>query len=251
MYQHFATHCLDMSEKETTNPAPYLKKKTGDTQNKTTHAYFIPVIVTIVVCVIIVATFFDGSVSSLLAGADDTDHPVNANESAARFSADSASQSPVSNLETQGESGQVATTKSQDTFQSSVAQIPPVSLQAASEVDALQKTEASAEDFHNESKQPGFGQHEYPRYHRPMSRDEAYELRRERQRRAYEEHLQQRQKHLKEVHNYRNTVLRRIEKDRTDLRKRMYELDAESRRIRLQAEKRLRLLQTSEPGWSM
>jgi hypothetical protein len=157
----------------------------------------------------------------------------------------------MSNQEAENGLTQLASANSQDVTQSADLTIPSASVQAAGEADVLHRTEASTGDSHNESKQPGFGQREYPRYHRPMSRDEAYELRRERQRRAYEDHLQQRQQHLQEMHNYRNTVLRRIEKDRTDLRKRMYELDAEARRIRLEAEKRLRLLQSTEPGWSI
>ena len=241
-----------MSEKETTNPAPDLKNKTGNIQSKTTHAYFIPVIVTIVVCIVVLATFFDGSVSSLLAGADETDHAVNANESTARLAADSASSHSMSNLETETEFGQVAKTDSQNTIQSAEAQIPPARLQAASGTGALHMAEASGEDFHNDSQQPpGYTHREYPRYSRPMSREEAYELHRERRQRAYEEHLKQRQQHLQEMHNYRNSVLRRFEKDRTDIRKRMYELDAEARRIRLDAEKRLQLQQSNEPRWSM
>ena len=213
-----------MSEIKTTSTAPSPEKQTDVKQQQATHVYFIPVILTIVVCIIIVATFFDGSESKHSAGADDTDHPAGA----------------IDHIATQ-----------QDSIQSPKIQKPPVSVQAANDAGVLHKAENSAERFHYDSKQPGFSQPEYPRYNRRMSREEERALRRERQRRAYEEHLKQREQHLQEMHNYRNTVLRRFEKDRTDLRKRMYELDAEARRIRLETEKRLQLLQSSEPRWSM
>lgn len=225
------------AEKEAVNTSPYLKKKTDDKPTEaSSHGYFIPAVITLVLGVIIVTAFFNDSVSNMMAGFDSA-APVE--ESAADAASDQAGPaiSPTNEgiTVTSDQPGEMNTT-----------------IASAKSGNTAQKvvSPALAGNIYNRY---GFGYPGYPRtpYAMPESHEKAYREMLQRRRQAYEEAMQKRHEHLQQMHKYRTAVFKRIDKDREDLYKRMYELDLEARRIRAESMQRHEDFRAGEPRWPM
>ena len=230
---------------------PYSKDKKNDSQRKISHDYFIPVILTIVLCVVIVATFFDSNSSNTLTNADTSIQHNDISVAKDQIALNSVVPSPQRTQNAEDKTESPAAEKQHDGILLPVNKASAAITTSPTKSADWHSSVPSSENNNNAFNQREYTERVYPRYAPPGSREDAYRQRSERNRRAYEEHLQRRQQHLEEMQHYRNTVLRQIEKDRIDLRKRMYELDAEARRIHLEAEKRRQLLESNEPHWTM
>lgn len=220
--------------------------KTSDHSSETTHGYFIPVVMLIVLCVIIVSTFYSKEFNDLIAGAtppDQTDEPASeaTQHSLARTQEiDQAEDNAKSNINTDTApvteaSHQLAT----GTVESAVADSTLTTADTPTtettdepvltgELNSLvsMQDEASYSDSNNRVQYPYAPPVSYtmPQQHR------SYNDMMEQRCGLYEQAMQERREHRIKMREYRAEVNKRIEQDRLDMHKRMQEIEQEHQR---------------------
>jgi hypothetical protein len=228
------------------NTVPKPHKKT-DSTNETTYGYFIPVVMLIVLCVIIVSTFYSKEFNNLIAGAappDQADEPateVTQHSLAGTQALDSAEDKPGTNTNTENASvteasheaatAVVGTAVADSTLttadtSSSEATAEQVLTEELNSLVSM-KDEASYSDRKNRDPYPyappmGYGM--------SQQHQRSYDEMMEQRRRIYEEAMQERREYRMKMREYRAEVDRRIEQDRLDMHKQMQEIAQEHQR---------------------
>jgi hypothetical protein len=236
----------DPSFGDTGDTAPGTNK-TSDHSSETTHGYFIPVVMLIVLCVIIVSTFYSKEFNDLIAGAtpsDQTDEPASEatqHSPAGMQAVDQAEDNAESNTNTvaaavteasqQMATGAVETAVADLTL--TTADTPtsettdePVLTDELKTLVSIQD-EASYSDRNNRAHSPYAPSNSYAM---PQQSHRSYNEMMEQRRGLYEEAIQERREHRIKMREYRAEVNKRIEQDRLDLHKRMLEIEQEHQR---------------------
>ncbi len=227
------------------NTAPAINKQTDDPDSNT-HAYFIPIVVLIVLGVIIVSTFYSKEFNNLIAGSAPHDQ---AEEPASEVTAHSltntqALDKPEDKAESNSNTETLSVTKVSDEVPTSIVET------AVADSTLTTADSPSSETAAERALAPGLNNHvsmedgssypditnrdPYP-YAPPMSygmpqQQKAYNEMMEQRRSSYEEAMQARRDHMLKMHEYRAAVLKRIEQDRLDMHKRMQEIEQKHRR---------------------
>ena len=217
--------------------------------NETTHSYFIPVVMLIVLCVIIVSTFYSKEFNNLIAGAKSPDQAdelasdVTEQTQTSSKTIDKPEDDAKSNMNTETASvtgapreattAVIETTAPESTFTTAdTAPSDTTATQAlTSEINSLvsMKDEVSSPYRKNHAPYP----YEPPTSHgMTQHHQRAYNEMRGQRRRSHEEAMQAHREHMIKMHEYRAAVLKRIEQDRLDMYKRIREIDqAHQRRL--------------------
>ena len=220
---------------------------TSGHSSETTHGYFIPVVMLIVLGVIIVSTFYSKEFNDLIAGAtppDQTDElalEVTQHSLAGTQAIDQAENKAKSNTNTVAAavteaSHQVATSAVEaavadstlttaDTPTSETTDEPVLTDELNSLVSMQDK--ASYSERNNRAYYPYAPPISYAM---PQQRQRSYNEMMEQRRSLYEEAMQERREHRTKMREYRAEVNKRIEQDRMDMHKRMQEIEQEHQR---------------------
>ena len=225
-----------------TAPGTY---KTSDDSSETTHGYFIPVVMLIVLCVIIVSTFYSKEFNDLIAGAtppvqtdelasEATQHPpagtqtidhaednAKSNTNTVAAAVTEASHQVVTGTVESAVADSTLTTSDTPTSETTDE---PVMTDELKRLVTMQD-EASYSDRNNRAHYPYAPPVSYAIPQQRRSYNEMMEQRRG----LYEEAMQERREHRIKMREYRAEVNKRIEQDRLDLHKRMLDLSRNTR----------------------
>jgi hypothetical protein len=222
------------------NTAP-VTQKASDNSNETAHAYFIPVVMLTVLCVIIVSTFYSKEFNTLIAGAtspdqadepaseatqhslakmqaiDEAEHKAKSKTNSETASATEASQEATTAVVETAVADSALTTADTPSADTTAERILPDELKSL----VSMKDEASYSD--RKYRNPTY-------YAPPMSyripqrtNNEMMEQRRS----LYEEAMQERREHRIKMREYRAEVDKRIAQDRQDMQQRMQKIRQE------------------------
>ena len=221
--------------------------KTSDHSSETTHCYFIPVVMLIVLCVIIVSTFYSKEFNDLIAGAtppDQTDelaseatqHPpagtqtidhaednAKSNTNTVAAAVTEASHQVVTGAVESAVADSTLTTANTPTSETTDEPFMTDELKSL----ASMQDEASYSDRNNRVHYPYAPPVSYAM---PQQYQRSYNEMMEQRRGLYEEAMQERREHRIKMREYRAEVNKRIEQDRLDLHKRMQEIEQEHQR---------------------
>jgi len=222
-----------------TAPKPHSATKNS---NESTHSYFIPVVLLIVLCVIIVSTFYSEEFNNLIAGAtshDQADEPVSyvtEQTLASSKAIDKPEDNAKSNINTvtasvtevpqEAANAVIETTVPDSTFTTAATASSDTAVK-----QALNPESENLVSMEDEVSYPDRKIHDpYPyapptSYGLPRQQQTAYNEMMEQRRRSHEEAMQARREHMIRMHEYRAAVLKRIEQDRLDMYKRMQEIE--------------------------
>jgi len=239
-----ATNSNSSADNKPVNPAPYMKKKPDDV-NESTHGYFIPVVMLLVLGVIIVATFYSKEFNTLVASMMPADEgaQLTTNVKEKFYAKSNTVPASVNTGTTTGTdktsetSGHpVNITDSALSATTSAGSAGTSAVEQAAEKD----TSAAPESLATAQNQPA-----YPAYMNPYAPPlpyapppvtyampgewNAYNELMEQRRMAYEEAQRE---HQKRMHEYRAAVMKRIEQDRQEMYRHMQELAQQSQRRR-------------------
>ncbi len=230
------------SSDDTGNMTPK-PRKTSENPDETTHSYFIPVVLLIVLSVTIVSTFYSEEFNSLFTATPSVQVDQLASESTPHSSAiTQAPDNPENTAEPNANTENTPVTEISDEAATAAVEAAaadpalttedtPSSEETAepvlnNELNNLvsMKDEAPYSDRNNRASYPYVppGSYGMPQQHRP-----GYPEIIEQRRRLYEEAMQERREHRLKMREYRAEVLRRIERDRLDLYRRMQEIEQE------------------------
>ena len=229
-----------------TAPGTY---KTSDNSSETTHGYFIPVVMLIVLCVIIVSTFYSKEFNDLVAGATPPDQ---ADELASEVTQHSpAGTQAIDQVEDKGKSNtntetapvteashQVATGIPETAVADSTLTTANTPTSETTDEPVLTdkfKSLVSMQDEASYSERNNRAHYPYPyappmSYGMPQQHQRSYNEIMEQRRGLYEEAMQERREHRIKMREYRAEVKKRIEQDRLDMHKRMQEIVQEQQR---------------------
>ena len=231
---------------DTGNTAPKTHKKTNNS-NETTHSYFIPAVMLIVLCVIIVSTFYSKEFNNLIAGAtppdqaDELASEVTQHSLAGTQAIDKPEDMAKSNTNTETApvtevSHEAATTVVETAVPDSTLTIAVIASSETAAEQALTpelNSLASMEDEASYSDRKNRDPYPYApsmSYGMPQQQQKTNNELMEQRRRLYEEAMQERRDHRMKMREYRAEVLKRIEQDRLDMYKRMQEIEQEHQR---------------------
>lgn len=241
-----ATNSDSSADKNPANPAPYMKKKPDDS-NESTHGYFIPVIMVLVLGVIIIATFYSKEFNSLVASimpADDGSQltasvkekfyaktnavPASENTGTTTTGADNTSETSAHPVNVT-DSALSATTSAGSAGASATEQTTEKGSPAAPEsLTAVQNQPAYPAYMNRYAPALPYAPPPPVTYAMPGEWNAHNELM-EQRRQAYE---QAQREHQKRLHEYRAAVMKRIEQDRQDMFRHMQELAQQSQKRR-------------------
>ena len=239
-----ATNSNSSADNKSVNPAPYMKKKPDDS-NESTHGYFIPVVLVLVLGVIIIATFYSKEFNSLVASMIPADEGAQLTASVKeKFYAksnmvqDSENTTTITGTEKSSEtsaytvnvsdSAQSATTSSGSAGTAATEQVTEDDSPAAPDRLAAIQNQPTYPVYMNRYPNPLPYAPPSAAYAMPGEWN-AYNELMEQRRQAYEEVQREHQKRMLE---YRAAVMKRIEQDRQEMLRHMQELAQQSQRRR-------------------
>jgi hypothetical protein len=225
------------------NTAP-VTQKTSDNSNETAHAYFIPLVMLTVFCVIIVSTFYSKEFNHLIAGAtapDQADEPAPeaTQQSLAKMqSIDEAEYRAKSKTNTEpapvAEASREATTAVVET---AVADSTSTTANtSSSDTTAEQIRTDELKSLVSMKDEASYSDRKYrtPTYYAPpmsyrmpQQHQRTYNEMMEQRRSLYEEAMQERRERRIKMREYRAEVHKRIEQDRLDMQQRKQEIQQE------------------------
>jgi hypothetical protein len=224
-----STSSNSASANTSVNPAPYLKKK-ADNSHASTHNYFIPVVMVVVLAVIIIATFYSKEFNNLVASIIPSDQ-------AAKLAPD-ATEKTVAQSKTIAESDDAEATGVTDAkIAATITTVSNSSASAQTAENALPVTRNPLASTQNQPEYPA-RRNAYavpspyapppPPYAMPGEWN-AYNAMMQQRRQAYEE---ARRQQLQRMHEYQAAMMKRIEQDREDMIRHMQQLAEQSQKRR-------------------
>ena len=226
------------------NTAPYMKKKAYN-NSESTHDYFIPVVIVLVLSVIIIATFYSKEFNDLMAGivsseqgaqlASNEQKQFNAKSNVIRETENAGATSVTAENKAPAENTANVSGSTRSTTNSTMP-----SVTASSELAAEKEAPTAHNSLAALQNQAGYpaivNNYAVPMPHAPPPATyalpgewSAYNELMMQRRRQYEEAQRE---HLKRINEYQAAVMKRIEQDRADLFRHMQELAQESQRRR-------------------
>lgn len=226
--------------------APRLNQE-SDNPGQNTHAYFIPLVMAIVISVIIVATFYSNEFNNLFAGVVTPDHgdELTSPGQEKLLTTAGAIDEFADTAETKANTASAAANKAADEVATTVVET------AASDSSLIPAETPSSETITVTALSPGTAtlasldkqlptsDSQYPNaypYAPPMAHglpedyQNAYNEMMQQRRRSYDGAVQARREHLIKMHEYRAAVQKRIHQDRQDMYKRKQLIEQENQK---------------------